>query len=613
MKFVASLFVALTLIATPIFVALAQQEGLDTVGTASGLGNQDLLVTIGRVVQVFLGLLGVIFLLLTIYAGYLWMTSQGDEEKVQKAINIIKSATIGLIICLAAFAIATWIVNALIAATGLGSDTTDDSATPTPFSDALGSGGIEDHYPPRNGTDIARNTKIIVTFKEEVYIPSLIVDYDTGADASDVSDDTAPAVAYLNTDNVTISCVDPTTAEETDLTSTEVTVAFTEDLQTFVFDPPVLGSSVYETTCTVALGPGILEADGANVFTGSSAEGYQWSFTVSTEIDTTPPTIRSIYPTEGATDARNVLVQIVFSEAVDPTTTSGTYDLTEGGFTNIQVQSDEDETGTYSPVAGTFVISSGYTVVEFTSADACGTNSCGETIYCLPGPSATEATEEIQLEIQAADLGDSPPEAATPYTGVVDVAGNSLDGNDDGTAGDDARSDFSVTDEIVLAGPELTDISPNPVEEDVDVDADLTFIWDTIMRSSTLTNSNISLYAYPDHELYYVARNSSYDSSGVEVTATTQTPDHTVTEMSHGTFVESIEDDPSTAADESTSQLYAPLLPDAVQSIYQNCFYPAVGPGASETTSCDGTANNPYCCDGVEADAPFNATTFSCP
>ncbi|MFH0951524.1 MAG: hypothetical protein V1765_03575 [bacterium] len=60
---------------------------------------------IGLLVNIVLGLLGVIFTILIIYSGYTWMTAGGNEDKVSKAGTTIKVAIIGLLIVIGAFAI----------------------------------------------------------------------------------------------------------------------------------------------------------------------------------------------------------------------------------------------------------------------------------------------------------------------------------------------------------------------------------------------------------------------------------------------------------------------------------------------------------------------------
>lgn len=98
----------------------ATAGNLDAVGGNSGLGNQPLEQTLGLLISVLLGVLGIIFLVLTIYAGFLWMTAGGDEKQVAKAKNIIITAVIGLVILLSAYAISSFVLSQLISATGSG-------------------------------------------------------------------------------------------------------------------------------------------------------------------------------------------------------------------------------------------------------------------------------------------------------------------------------------------------------------------------------------------------------------------------------------------------------------------------------------------------------------
>ena len=65
------------------------------------------------VINTFLSLLGVLFLIYMLYAGYNWMTAQGDEEKVTKAKDTIQRAVIGVIIVVAAYAISIFVIDRL--------------------------------------------------------------------------------------------------------------------------------------------------------------------------------------------------------------------------------------------------------------------------------------------------------------------------------------------------------------------------------------------------------------------------------------------------------------------------------------------------------------------
>ncbi len=82
-------------------------------GGVRPLGSASLTGIVATVVKVFLGLLGIIFLILIIYAGFMWMTAAGDEEKVTKAKDTLQRAVIGLIIITAAYSITYFVFKAL--------------------------------------------------------------------------------------------------------------------------------------------------------------------------------------------------------------------------------------------------------------------------------------------------------------------------------------------------------------------------------------------------------------------------------------------------------------------------------------------------------------------
>jgi hypothetical protein len=71
------------------------------------------LTTVGNFITIILGLIGVIFLALIIYSGFLWMTAAGNDKQVDKAKAIISQATVGLIIIILAYAITFFIIKIL--------------------------------------------------------------------------------------------------------------------------------------------------------------------------------------------------------------------------------------------------------------------------------------------------------------------------------------------------------------------------------------------------------------------------------------------------------------------------------------------------------------------
>ncbi|MDA3840532.1 MAG: hypothetical protein PF572_05550 [Patescibacteria group bacterium] len=89
----------------------------DTVSDTTGLGNRDPREIAAAVIRVMLGFLGIIAVLIILYAGFLWMTAAGNEDKISQAKGMMSAGVIGLIIILAAFGIATFVMNALVTAT----------------------------------------------------------------------------------------------------------------------------------------------------------------------------------------------------------------------------------------------------------------------------------------------------------------------------------------------------------------------------------------------------------------------------------------------------------------------------------------------------------------
>lgn len=75
--------------------------------------NSNLIVLVGNIIQVILGFLGIILVVLLVYAGFIWMTASGDSGKVQKAKDIIYQAVIGLLLTVGAYAISLFVINSL--------------------------------------------------------------------------------------------------------------------------------------------------------------------------------------------------------------------------------------------------------------------------------------------------------------------------------------------------------------------------------------------------------------------------------------------------------------------------------------------------------------------
>ncbi|MBI2551396.1 hypothetical protein HYV73_03585 [Candidatus Uhrbacteria bacterium] len=60
-----------------------------------------------------LSVLGIIFLFYVLYAGFLYMTAEEDTKKTGKAKDMLRNGIIGLIIIIASYAIANFVISTL--------------------------------------------------------------------------------------------------------------------------------------------------------------------------------------------------------------------------------------------------------------------------------------------------------------------------------------------------------------------------------------------------------------------------------------------------------------------------------------------------------------------
>jgi len=599
----------------------AQDLGTDVVGKNIALSAGDPRIIAAKIVRVALGFLGIIAVCIVLYGGFLWMTSAGNEETIGKAKKVLINGLIGLIIILMAFGITQFVLNSLLGRVDGGTGRGGDGPEFGQYGGALGNGIIESHYPPRGGTGIPRNTKIIVTFKEKMLLETLINNYDDHDTPENLADDrviknnngTIVATPELpdpladdwmeiNSENVRIfkSSEGETAGEVKNyLSSDQVKVTFTPDLKNFVFDPiGLLGSPTENIWYTTALKPGLQFVDdrgrAQNAFAGAFSSGYAWDFEVSTIIDTTPPQVRTVVPVmAGDMDeymevfracvaggrsrkdcgawARNVKVQINFSEAMDPTTVSGS--TVEGVFDKILT------TGLIKgDIPGTWNIGNQYRTIEFVTNDKCGTNSCGGDVFCLP------LDDTIRILAKAARLGGSPLEAVFPYNGIVDVCGNSLDGDRDGEAKgppvDNYSWSFETSDTIDLIPPRISAVTPLPGTGSVAFDEPINMTFTKLMSITSFTTSNLP---FKDDQrdacaVWFYLEGDNLQEGGGVVVEEDDVAVRTRARIGHGDLLPTggicSDELPATGA----AVKYFPVAKSDVQDLFQNCFYEPIGP-----------------------------------
>ncbi|KKW42682.1 MAG: hypothetical protein UY92_C0004G0018 [Candidatus Magasanikbacteria bacterium GW2011_GWA2_56_11] len=107
-----------TVVPVGTLVAKDDPFSLDEFGDILNLGDAELPTIVARLIRVFLSLLGLVFFLMILYSGVLWLTAGGDDEKVGKARRTLINALIGLVIIFVANSLVRFLIDALTEATG---------------------------------------------------------------------------------------------------------------------------------------------------------------------------------------------------------------------------------------------------------------------------------------------------------------------------------------------------------------------------------------------------------------------------------------------------------------------------------------------------------------
>lgn len=275
--------------------------GFDPINNTVALSATDPRIIIGRLIQIILAFLGVITLVLIMYAGFLWMTSGGDEDKVSKAKAMIKNAVIGLVIILSSWGIATFIISRLWNATGgpggLGGPGGGGGGGGV---GAFGACTIDSYYPTNGQKDVPRNTSIMITFKEEVKLNSVCLDSVTKnpCDCGFIEENaTSTTCDLINPEAIRIyktkaldACTNICPTPNANITEVKISVA--SGNKTLVLMPQeLLGDPNINTEYSVKLSNSVKKLDGSSMFKTCNVDYAEWGFEVNTKVDLTPPIV----------------------------------------------------------------------------------------------------------------------------------------------------------------------------------------------------------------------------------------------------------------------------------------------------------------------------------
>ncbi|MBN1778790.1 MAG: Ig-like domain-containing protein [Candidatus Buchananbacteria bacterium] len=322
-----------SLVAIFVFALVLPTLALDTglqYGTYTGLGSQDIRITVMKIVRIALGLLGIITLLIMLYAGFLWTSSAGNPEKIETAKKTLQGAAIGLVIIFLSFSIVSFIIGSLNTALGGQQPSPGNPISP---SGELGSGVVESVYPAPYAEDVVRNTNIMVTFKIKMRPGSIITGVPNDPNSCTSQSDN-PCKGQLDNNSVEIyKRVDGVTGK---LAGNDV-AAYTTDGKTFIFDPSVLlGDGIQNVGYSVTLTGDIKKDNGESAFAGNFGDSFTWSFDVGTFLDLDPVEFSNVFPYPD--DSSDVYSQTVGRQA--------TVDLTINSIPRVATDSSVSVTKT---------------------------------------------------------------------------------------------------------------------------------------------------------------------------------------------------------------------------------------------------------------------------
>lgn len=333
--------------------------GISLADNSLNLGSTSPYEMVFKIIQFALGFLGLISLFIVIYAGFLWMTSGGNQDKIADAKKWLKNGIVGLLIILSSWGIVVFVFKTFFDISGGSNRTINTSSDPKNINTfslgAAGSCSIESFYPQDGKKEVARNTSILVTFKEKVQSDSVCVSKSNGQACSCDQND----CSLINPENIEIykttegnSCSKGSCPKQNN-NLTQASASISGDGKTIVIKPlEYMGSSNGNVEYAVRLTSGLKKIGGESLFKTCSADYFEWKFETSSKLDLESP---------------QVLIDSVFPPFDSQPDSSGVSALAEPAKAQIKVNSCPK---VYSPAKLVFIKAVGSSVLASLQMDA---------------------------------------------------------------------------------------------------------------------------------------------------------------------------------------------------------------------------------------------------
>lgn len=265
--------------------------GLAEVGQTVKLSSTDPRTIAVRIINIALGVIGIVLVALILYAGFIWMTSAGEPDKVGKAKKILINAVIGLVIILSAWAITRFVIERLLQATQEGGGVTGTGSGYTGgLGGSTGTSFRVKSITPQGATPLKpRNVEVKIIFTKNV------------------DEASAGAIAVIKDGGTTVG--GSVQVDGSLVTFTPADPCPTPNETRKCFDA--------NSTFLVKVGNTVKSTGGQTVTCGGFAPACEASFSTGNLVDVSGPKVNITYPTEGMPVKENFLVDVLASASDD--------------------------------------------------------------------------------------------------------------------------------------------------------------------------------------------------------------------------------------------------------------------------------------------------------
>lgn len=301
--FLASLFVVRGVLAQEVddqalFGGETQKTSL---AATLGLSDADPRIVGANLIRIFLGFLGLIAVALILYAGWVYMKSQGNAGEIEKSKDILKSATIGLLIILSAFAIVTFILSSILSSTGGDQFGGSDVLPGGGWFDGDGGFYVVSSEPTPGEMNVFRDQAILLSFNLQLHREvatssffevSKVAEYNLSTFETEISTNTASTTANNGPIEIVVST-------SSDMTTVIIKASSTceafNGVSTTTYQNCLSSWSKYH----VKIKDGVMSLSGKPVFCNETNRLCEFDFYTNDSFGEGRPVIRNITPIGG--------------------------------------------------------------------------------------------------------------------------------------------------------------------------------------------------------------------------------------------------------------------------------------------------------------------------